>query len=160
MKEGYLQKKLVELNEKCRTLDQMISFEKANIERLQEQVGGFKQLLKRLKNVEEFKEQVMREIIDENRKHIDSISEKIIREMNKNIDKTLEHRSKDLKNAIQQLKKYEEEMRLNLERLEEISKTVDYLFEYNRLFMLKLMNKGIISNREITEIDRRAKKRK
>jgi len=160
MKEGYLQKKLVELNEKCRTLDQMISFEKANIERLQEQVGGFKQLLKRLKNVEEFKEQVMREIIDENRKHIDSISEKIIREMNKTIDKTLEHRSKDLKNAIQQLKKYEEEMRLNLERLEEISKTVDYLFEYNRLFMLKLMNKGIISNREITEIDRRAKKRK
>ena len=160
MKEGYLQKKLVELNERYRALDQMISLEKANIERLQEQVGGFKQLLKRLKNIEEFKKQVMEEVINENKKYIDFISEKIIREMNKTIDRTLEHRSKDLKNAIQQLKKYEEELKLNLDKIEKISQTVDYLFEYNRLFMLKLMNKGIISNREITELDRRAKKKK
>lgn len=159
MKEGYLQKKLVELNERYRALDQMISLQKANIERLQEQVGGFKQLLKRLKNIEEFKKQVMKEVINENKKHIDLISEKIIREMNKTIDRTLEYRSKDLRNAIQQLEKYEEEMRLNLDRIEKIGQTVDYLFEYNRLFMLKLMNKGIISNREITELDRRAKKK-
>ena len=159
MKEGYLQKKIVELNERCRILNQMISLEKSNIERLQEQVGGFKQLLKRLKNIEEFKKQTMREIIDENKKQMDMLTEKITREMNKTIEKTLEYRSRDLKEAMQQLRKYEDDIKIHINVIIEIQKTVDYLSEYNRLLMLKLMNKGIISNREITELDRRAKKK-
>ena len=159
MKEGYLQKKIVELNERCRILNQMISLEKSNIERLQEQVGGFKQLLKRLKNIEEFKKQTMREIIDENKKQMDMLTEKMTREMNKTIEKTLEYRSKDLKEAMQQLRKYEDDIKIHINVIIEIQKTVDYLSEYNRLLMLKLMNKGIISNREITELDRRAKKK-
>ena len=51
MKEGYLQLKIQELNDKCTQIDQMIKMEKSKIELLEESVGGLKNLIKKLKDI-------------------------------------------------------------------------------------------------------------
>lgn len=47
MKEGYLQLKIAELNDKCQHIEQALSLEKANLEHIQEKVGGYKEVIKR-----------------------------------------------------------------------------------------------------------------
>ena len=66
MKEGYLQMKIAELDNKCKKIDQMINMEKSKIILLQEQVGGFKNLIKKLKDLDELKKQTISIIKHEN----------------------------------------------------------------------------------------------
>ena len=83
MKEGYIQLKISELNDKCNKIDQMFSLEKSKIELLEERVGGLKELIKKLKDLESFKENILKEIKKENQnimsKEIKRISDKIIK---------------------------------------------------------------------------------
>lgn len=158
MKEGYLQGKIAELNEKCQMIDRMIALEKANIERLQQQVGGFKELLKRLKNVETFKQQTMSEIIEENKKQITTLLEKMTKDMQRLIEKTMKHKTKNIEETLQYLKNQEENIRLQQQTLSQQQKNIDFLLRYNKILTLRLMNKGVLSNRDITDIERRAAK--
>ena len=52
MKEGYIQLKISEINDKCKQIEQMISMEKKRIELLEQRVGGFKELIKKLQDLD------------------------------------------------------------------------------------------------------------
>ncbi len=73
MKEGYLQLKIRELNDKCKKIDQMMEMEKSKIELLEEKVGGHKNLIKKLKDLEKFKENIIKQVKEENNEVIKSI---------------------------------------------------------------------------------------
>jgi hypothetical protein len=159
MKEGYLQMKIAELNNKCKKIDQMINMEKSKIILLQEQVGGFKNLLKKLKDLDELKKQTISIINHENeeiiKKQIDIITKKIsltyknsIINKNKKIDKFLEN--------IDNIDKRKKEKN---EIIDKKILDIEYLLEHNNLLMMKLANKGILSEREINEMDIRSKKK-
>jgi len=62
MKEGYLQLKIAELSDKCKQIDQMISMEKRKIESLEQSVDGLKELIKKLKDLENFKDTILKQI--------------------------------------------------------------------------------------------------
>ena len=57
------------------------------------------------------------------------------------------------------LKEREQEIKNQSKLIHEINKKNTYLLEHNNILMMKLVNKGILSDRETTELDRRASKK-
>ena len=159
MKEGYLQLKIAELNEKCKKIDQMINFEKSKIILLQEQVGGFKKLLKKLKNLDELKKQTIHTINEENKKiivkNIGTLSKKIS-EIYKN---SLMDKNKKIDEFLKNVENIDKDKKERNELIDKKILDIEYLLEYNNLLMMKLANKGILSEREINEMDIRSKKK-
>jgi hypothetical protein len=158
MKEGYLQMKIAELNDKCRKIDQMINMEKSKILLLEEQVGGFKELLKKLKDLDEIKKQTINTITEENEKimekHIDILSNKI----SKTYKNTIEDKNKKIDEFFKELNKTNTRKNDENNILLKNINNIEYLIEHNNLLMMKLANKGILSQREIDEMHRRSNK--
>ena len=159
MKEGYLQMKIAELNENCNKIDQMIKMEKSKLILLQEQVGGFKELLKKLKNIDEFKKQTIEFIINENKKilidEINNLSKKISDEYGKIFDK----KNKKIDDFLQNTENIQSEQKNIEEKINKKLNEVEYLLEHNNLLMMKLANKGLITEREINEMNTRSIKK-
>jgi len=159
MKEGYLQMKIAELNENCNKIDQMIKMEKSKLILLQEQVGGFKELLKKLKNIDEFKKQTIEFIINENKKiltdEINNLSKKISDEYGKIFDQ----KNKKIDDFLQNTENIQSEQKNIEEKINKKLNEVEYLLEHNNLLMMKLANKGLITEREINEMNTRSIKK-
>jgi len=159
MKEGYLQMKIAELNENCNKIDQMIKMEKSKLILLQEQVGGFKELLKKLKNIDEFKKQTIEFIINENKKilidEINNLSKKISDKYRKIFDQ----KNKKIDDFLQNTENIQSEQKNIEEKINKKLNEVEYLLEHNNLLMMKLANKGLITEREINEMNTRSIKK-
>ena len=158
MKEGYLQGKITELFEKTREIEQIHKVQQEELNRFMEQVGGFKQLLKRLKDIEGFKESSLKSIQEKNADLIGDAIEMATIRIEKAVKDDIEHRSFVL-NELK--KKLENDQKLFLryaDQLDSLDESLHFLLEYHRLLSLKLINKGIITTREKEEIERRSKK--
>jgi len=159
MKDGYLQLKIQELNDKCKQIDQMFSMEKSKIELLEERVGGLKDLIKKLKDLEEYKENILKDIKKENQQvlsqEINSISDKI----SQNIDSLLKNKGREFDKNLDYLKKLENKIDKQNEIITELNKKIDYLMKHNELFMMKLVNKTVLSDREVNELHSRSSKK-
>jgi len=160
MKEGYLQGKITELFEKTREIEQIHKMQQEELNRFMEQIGGFKQLLKRLKDVEMFKEESLKEVREENSQDIKDAVEKATYRLEKTIKDDIEHRSFILNELKQQLEGDQQLFTRYTDQLENLEESLGFLIEYHRLLALKLINKGVLSTREKEEIERRAKKRR
>ena len=159
MKEGYLQTKIAELNDKCKLIDQMISMEKSKLLLLQEQVGGFKELLKKLKDIEEIKEKTVSHIKFENGKILKKHIEKLSNNITGIIETSLKSKTQKIDESIACLREQEENMGQQVETIEQQTKDIDFLMEHNNLLMMKLVNKGVLSDRDVTEIQMRSSKK-
>ncbi|MCK4347639.1 MAG: hypothetical protein KAW47_03395 [Thermoplasmatales archaeon] len=159
MKEGYLQTKIAELNDKCKQIDQMISMEKSKLLLLQEQVGGFKELLKKLKNIEDVKEQTVSRINEENEKLIKSHIEELSKNVTGIIETSLKRKTKKIDETLDYLREREGEINQQAETIAQQTKDINFLIEHNNLLMMKLANKGILTQREIDEMHRRSSKK-
>jgi hypothetical protein len=159
MKEGYLQTKIAELNDKCKKIDQMISMEKSKILLLNEQVGGFKELLKKLKDIERIKEDTVNHINKENEKLIQNQIEKLSNKTIKIIETLIQQKTKNIDETLNYLLDRKDEINQQTEMITQQTKEINFLIEHNNLFMMKLANKGILTQREIDEMDRRSIKK-
>ena len=92
MKEGYLQLKIQELNDKCTKIDQMIKMEKSKIELLEESVGGLKNLIKKLKDLENFKENLQKQIKKDNEENISKEIKKLSIKISEKANSTIENK--------------------------------------------------------------------
>lgn len=159
MKEGYLQLKISELNDKCTQIDQMISMEKSKIELLEQRVGGFKELIKKLQNLDEFKDKILKQIQKDNQEllaeEIKSISDKIA----ENIDSLVKSKAKEIENILNYMKSREKEIDQQTEMISQLNEKVNYLLNHNNFLMMKLVNKGVLSDREVTELHSRSSKK-
>ena len=159
MKEGYLQLKISELNDKCTQIDQLISMEKSKIELLEQRVGGLKELIKKLQDLDEFKDKILKQIQKDNQKlileEIKSISNKIA----DNIDSLVKSKTKEIENIMNYMKSREKEIYQQTENISQINTKINYLLNYNNFLMMKLVNKGFLSDREVTELDSRSSKK-
>ena len=82
--------------------------------------------------------------------------------INKNekfIEKNLNDKQLIINSAFKQIKKDEEVFNIQIEKIKKLENSVSFLIEFHRLFILKLINKGILNNRELDEIERRAGKK-
>ena len=159
MKEGYLQIKISELIEKSNKIDQMINMEKNKILLLQEQVGGFKDLLKKLKDIENIKEQTIKYIKQENDKLIDTQIQELLKKINEIIDAAIKNKTKKIEEALNYLEQRKDAIENHELIIEKQKKEIDYLTKFSELLMMKLANKGLITEREINEINKRSKKK-
>jgi len=159
MKEGYLQIKISELNDKCKEIDQMLSMEKSKIKLLEEKVGGFKELIKKLQDLNEFEEKILKKIKKENQEifseEIKAISDKI----SKNIDNLVKNKLKEIEDIFDYMKNREREIDSQTELTNKLNKKVKYLLNYNNFLMMKLVNKGFLSDREVNELHLRSSKK-
>jgi len=159
MKEGYLQLKISELNDKCTQIDQMISMEKSKIELLEQRVGGFKELIKKLQDLDEFKDKILKQIQKDNQEllaeEIKSISNKIA----ENIDSLVRNKTKEIENILNYMKSREKEIDQQSEMISQVNKKINYLLNHNNFLMMKLVNKGVLSDREVSELHSRSSKK-
>jgi hypothetical protein len=159
MKEGYLQLKISELNDKCTKIDQMISMEKSKIELLEEKVGGLKELIKKLKDLEEFKQHILKQIQGDNKKIIEDEIKLISIKIEKNIDLLLKDKTKELDKILDYIRNREKDINQQNEMISQNNNKLHYLLKHNNLLMMKLVNKGILSDREVNELDIRSSKK-
>jgi len=159
MKEGYLQIKIAELNDKCKKIDQMINLEKSKIILLQEQVGGFKDLLKKLKDLDELKNQTIGIIKQENENILTSQIKILSKKISDTYNTSVEQKNKKINEFLKNMENIENEKKDRDELIDKKINEVQYLLEHNNLLMMKLANKGIISEREINEMDVRSYKK-
>ena len=159
MKEGYIQLKISELNDKCNKIDQMFSLEKSKIELLEERVGGLKELIKKLKDLESFKENILKEIKKENQnimsKEIKRISDKIP----KSLAEIIDNKTMEIDVFLEKMKKYEKEIDKQEVLINNIDGKIGYLLKHNEFLMMKLVNKAVLSDREVNELNQRSAKK-
>ena len=159
MKEGYLQIKIAELNDKCKKIDQMINMERSKIILLQEQVGGFKDLLKKLKDLDEIKKQTISIINEENEKIMKKQIETISKKISDTYKISIEYKNKKIDEFLNNMKNIDNEKKDKDDLIYNKIIEIEYLLEHNNLLMMKLANKGILSEREINEMDNRSYKK-
>ena len=159
MKEGYLQTKIAELNDKCKHMDQMISIQESKMRRLRQRVGNYKELLNNLNDVQNVKDQIITHITELNerliKKHIEDLSE----EIHVIVDASLDDKAQTINEALEYLNKREGEIKQQAVTIVRQTKEINFLMEHNNLLMMKLVNKGILSDRDVTEIQRRSLKK-
>ena len=159
MKEGYLQLKISELVDKCIKIDQMISMEKSKIELLEEKVGGLKELIKKLKDLEEFKEYILKQIREDNQKIIEDEIKSVSKKIDKNIDSLLKDKTKELDKILNYMREREKDIKQQNEMILQNNNKLSYLLKHNNFLMMKLVNKGVLSDREVNELDIRSSKK-
>ncbi len=159
MKEGYLQLKIAEINDKCKQLDQMISMEKKRIELLEERVGGFKDLIKKIRDIDNFKNDMKKQIKKENQEFLSDEIKKISKNIADEIDVLLKTKIKEIEESIKYLSSREKDFENQDETISQINKNVNYLLKHNDLLMMKLVNKAVISDREVNELHIRSSKK-
>jgi hypothetical protein len=159
MKEGYIKLKIAELNDKCTQIDQLLNMEKSKLELLEERVGGFKDLIKKLKDLDDFKDNMLKQIKNDNQDLLDKEIKNITKKVSKDIEISIIGKIKEIEKINMYISSREEELSEQSERLSEITEKIDYLINHNEYLMMKLVNKGVISDREVNELHLRSKKK-
>lgn len=159
MKEGYFQKKISEFSDKIKTFDNQLSLFEKEFERLQIQLGEFKEFIKKLKDIESYQDQAVKEIVRSNNQHIDEAVEDVTRKVERSLKKSFDAQTALMNQTLDQIKKDEVLFEKSLGSLDVYAEQLQFFQEFHRLFMLKLINKGILNHRELNEVELRAKKR-
>jgi chromosome segregation protein len=159
MKEGYIQLKISELNDKFNKIDQMFSLEKSKIELLEQNIGGLKELIKKLKDLDSFKENILKEVKKENQNIISEEIKNISNKIPNSLEEIIENKTKEIDIFLNKMKKYEEEIIKQGKLIESINEKINYLSKHNEYLMMKLANKAVLTDREINELDRRSAKK-
>jgi hypothetical protein len=159
MKEGYIKLKIAELNDKCTQIDQLISMEKSKLELLEDRVGGFKDLIKKLKDLDDFKENMLKQIKKDNKELLEKEIKNITKKVSNDIELSIISKIKEIEKINEYITSREKELEKQSEDISSINKKIDYLLNHNNYLMMKLVNKGVISDREVNELHLRSKKK-
>jgi hypothetical protein len=159
MKEGYLQTKISELNDKCKLIDQMISIEESKIRRLRQKVGNYKDLLKKLDDIQEIKKQIVRCTIEKNEKNIKDQIKYLSDKAEEIINRSINNKLKKINDILNILNKTENDKKDIFETISYHTNEIRFLIGFNDLLMMKLVNKGVISDRDVNEMQLRATKK-
>ena len=159
MKEGYFQKKLTELTEKQQSLSSSLKLLNAEIDRLEARIGGLKPIIKRLNDVEAFKEQTLSELNKINVERIDKMLDEFAEDLKKQVRDVTRKKADTLENSIKQMQDDKELFQKYAESISAIESEILYVKEFHRLLVMKLVNKGVLSYHEQEEINRRSSKK-
>ena len=159
MKEGYFQKKLTELAEKQQDLSKLLEMYESEIDRLESRIGGLKPVIKRLNDVESFKEQSLEELKKENEKKINQVKDELGTKVTQQVKDIIHKKSEILEKSSNQIDQDAALFNQYASSISSIESEIMYVKEFHRLLVMKLVNKGILSYHEQQEIDRRATKK-
>lgn len=151
--------KLTEFTDKCNQIEQLLAMEESKIRLLQEKVGEYKEVIKKLQDIQEFKNQTISEIRREN----ESILKKHIEEVTTHLSEVLRElttsKAEKINQTMQLLQKRDEEITRQAEQVEQHAKTLMFLLEHNEILMMKLVNRNVLKEHDVIEMERRSKKK-
>jgi len=159
MKEGYLQMKITEFNDKCTQLEQLLSMEDSKIHLLQEKVGDYKEIIKKLHDIQEFKNQTITEIRKENETILKNQIEQVSQRLSELLKELTTSKQDKINQTLHLLQKREEEIIKQTELLDKHTKELIFLLEHNEILMMKLVNRKVLTEHDIIEMQRRATKK-
>ena len=159
MKEGYIKLKIAELNDKCKQIDQIISMEKSKLELLEGKVGGFKDLIKKLEEIDNFKDNLLLEVKKDNKDLLEKEIKSITKKVSNNIELSIIGKIKEIEKINDYITSREKELAIQTEKISGLNEKIDYLLNHNDFLMMKLVNKAILSDREVNEMHLRSKKK-
>jgi len=159
VKEGYLQLKIAELNEKIAKIEELIKFEESKLELLQEKVGEYKEVIKKLKDIDQFKQQSLDELRKENKNIIDEQTKQLTRQLTKLHQDLLESKAMDINKILDEIKKREHHLKQQTVSFEQQRKDLVYLKEYTDILVMKLVNKNILSAQDVNQLENRSAKK-
>jgi hypothetical protein len=159
MKEGYLQMKIAEFNDKCNQIEQMLSLEDSKIRLLQEKVGEYKEVIKKLQDIQEFKNQTITEIRKENETILKNQIEQVSQRLSEVLKELVTSKEDKINGTLQLLQKREEEIIKQAELLDQHTKELLFLLEHNEILMMKLVNRKVLTEHDVIEMQRRATKK-
>lgn len=159
MKEGYIKLKISEINDKCQQIEQMISMEKSKLELLEHRVGGFKDLIKKLQDLDNFKENMLKQIKKENQDLLEKEIANISKKVSNDIELSMINKVKEIEKIMNYITSREKELIQQSEKISKINENISYLLNHNNFLMMKLVNKSILSDREVNELHIRSRKK-
>jgi hypothetical protein len=159
MKEGYIKLKIAELNDKCKQIDQIISMEKSKLELLESRVGGFKDLIKKLQDIDNFQDNMLKQIKKDNKELLENEISNISKKVSNDIELSIIEKIKEIEKINNYISSREEELAKQTELISGINEKIEYLLNHNNFLMMKLVNKGVISDREVNELHLRSRKK-
>jgi uncharacterized phage infection (PIP) family protein YhgE len=159
MKEGYIQMKISEFNDKINQLEQLLSMEDQKLRLVQEKVGEYKEVIKKLQDFQDFKNQAVAQIRKENETLMKQQVEQISKQLSEVLKELTMNKADKINETVQMLQKREEEIARQAEVLEEHAKKLVFLLEHNDILMMKLANRRILTEHDVIEMQRRATKK-
>jgi len=159
MKEGYIKLKIAEINDKCQQIEQMISMEKSKLELLEQRVGGFKDLIKKLQDLDNFKENMLKQIKKDNQDLLEKEISNISKKVSNDIEHSIISKIKEIEKIMNYITSREKELAKQSEKISNINENVSYLLNHNNYLMMKLVNKAVLSDREVNELHMRSRKK-
>jgi uncharacterized phage infection (PIP) family protein YhgE len=159
MKEGYIQMKISEFNDKINQLEQLLSMEDQKLRLVQEKVGEYKEVIKKLQDLQDFKNQAVAQIRKENETLMKQQVEQISKQLSEVLKELTLNKADKINETVQMLQKREEEIARQAEVLEEHAKKLVFLLEHNDILMMKLANRRILTEHDVIEMQRRATKK-
>jgi uncharacterized phage infection (PIP) family protein YhgE len=159
MKEGYLQMKIAEFTDKCNQIEQTLSMEEAKIRLLQEKVGEYKEVIKKFQDIQEFKHQTILEIRKENESILKNQIEQVSQQLSELLTEITTNKAEKINEALQALQKRNEQIDKQEEIIKQNTKELIFLLEHNEILMMKLVNRKVLSEHDIIEMQRRAAKK-
>ena len=112
----------------------------------------------KLENIDNLKDNMLKEIKKENRELLEDEIKKISKKTASDIEDDLITKIKDLENKTAYIKSQENKLDKQTETTNEINNKIKYLLNHNNFLMMKLVNKAILSDREVNEMHMRATK--
>lgn len=151
--------KISEFNDKLTQLEQLFSLEESKIRLLQEKVGEYKEVIKKLQDVQEFKNQAITEIRKENEAVINNQIQQISQRLSGMLKELTTNKAEKMNETIALLQKREEEITTQAEQIQQHTKQLIYLSEHNDILMMKLANRKVLNEHDVVEMQRRATKK-
>ncbi len=151
--------KISEFNDKLTQLEQLFSLEESKIRLLQEKVGEYKEVIKKLQDVQEFKNQAITEIRKENETVISNQIQQISQRLSEMLKELTTSKAEKMNETIALLQKREEEITTQAEQIQQHTKQLIYLSEHNDILMMKLANRKVLNEHDVVEMQRRATKK-
>jgi hypothetical protein len=133
--------------------------EDQKIKLIQEKVGEYKDFMKKLQDLTLFKEHTLQDIKKENETHLKTQLEQATQHLTTVLKDLTSKKTDTINETLGLLKQREEQLTEYEELLQKHTKQLTYLLEHTDILMMKLVNRGVLNEHDVVELNRRATKK-
>ena len=156
MKEGYLQNKIRELDYKLKQQLELAEHLNRQLQLIIDSKKEYKVIFNKLKNLDNFKNKILKDIIKENRIKVQSIIDESTEIINKHIHEAVEYNNEKIKNYIDKKFNQLQDKLVDKESVSKNSKNIIFNEQLCLILLEELVRERIFSNEKIDIIQKRA----
>ena len=156
MKEGYLQNKIRELDYKLKQQLELAEHLERQLQMIIDSKKEYKALFNKLKNLDKFKDSILKEIAKENKIKIQAIIDQSNEIINKHIHDAVENSFKKVKKYVDRAIEQFQDTSFDKESVLKNSKNILFNEQLCILLMEELVRERILSNEKVDILAKRA----